>query len=499
MGVAPVCKVSKQETFPSDASQLPPWKTGTKSYKTGHAVHLTEESAPIHDLFHHGSEQFLYHQITWGLQHFITLFLAQEWVSKRIPPRPIMVTMDPRQKQLQVLTQSGQLLRALDLSHSEQTSVFKITDGLHIVIRTKNDYDLGSKMEIFTQCWGHGGLVARLLISYLGELGSIPCRVAPRFSHVQIEPDDAADLPFPPPFHSGTAPYLPHFTLISSQDLNVYPKSLHSHSPNVLCFDEESYSVLKFNSQFLREIFLEAFETYVTKVGITREYITMPLQAALKQIITQKDRQKKLEMFFRVVFAQAFEIPHSEDELLKTDENASKEIIYTEITKTEFAEALSMKRDSEFIEKIFALVDKDQNGFVSFREFLDMLIIFAKGSKVSFMGYVFPNSEIPPYPSRVTAIQQLSALKTKRPIETAWNSTPDDKAQLMFDMYDINKTRHLTKDDFKHMISDGTGGSRLAPARQNNLVATDQQLPSPEDLGPIDRSESLRPAMLQRI
>ncbi|KAJ8870197.1 hypothetical protein PR048_029213 [Dryococelus australis] len=38
------------------------------------------------------------------------------------------------------------------------------------------------------------------------------------------------DLPFPPPFHSGAAPYSPRFTLISSQDLDVKepPKSLHS-------------------------------------------------------------------------------------------------------------------------------------------------------------------------------------------------------------------------------------------------------------------------------
>ncbi|XP_063244326.1 dual oxidase-like isoform X2 [Bacillus rossius redtenbacheri] len=240
----------------------------------------------------------------------LTPFAAQEWVGPKIPLRPVVVVFDAGQRQMKVLTQSGQLQRALDLSHRDHhTQVFNVTDGLHVVIRTTNDYDL----------------------------------------------------------------------------------------------------VLKFCSAFLRSSFLQAFEKYVAEVGIRRENITMPLQATLKQAITQKDRQKKLEMFFRVVFAQAFGIPHSEDEILNTDQNTSKEIIYTEITKTEFADALSMKRDSEFVEKMFALVDKDQNGFVSFREFLDMLVIFAKGS-------------------------------------------PDDKAQLMFDMYDINKTRQLTKTDFKHMI-----------------------------------------------
>jgi len=34
--------------------------------------------------------------------------------------------------------------------------------------------------------------------------------------------------------------------------------------------------------------------------------------------------------------------------------------------------------------QMFALVDKDKNGFISFREFVDMLIIFAKGKRCIF-------------------------------------------------------------------------------------------------------------------
>ncbi|KAJ8866368.1 hypothetical protein PR048_032211 [Dryococelus australis] len=53
-------------------------------------------------------------------------------------------------------------------------------------------------------CWGRGGVVVRLLASYLGEPGSIPDGVVPGFSHVGIVADDAAggralygDLPSP--------------------------------------------------------------------------------------------------------------------------------------------------------------------------------------------------------------------------------------------------------------------------------------------------------------
>lgn len=106
---------------------------------------------------------------------------------------------------------------------------------------------------------------------------------------------------------------------------------------------------------------------------------------------------------------QAFNIKHSEKETLKLDSEAAKEVIYTELTIGEFAEALSMRSESEFVQKMFSLADKDKNGFMSFREFCDMLIIFANGNA-------------------------------------------DDKAKLMFDMYDINRTGILTKQDFSNMI-----------------------------------------------
>ncbi len=53
---------------------------------------------------------------------------------------------------------------------------------------------------------------------------------------------------------------------------------------------------------------------------------------------------------------------------------------------------------------MFDLIDRDHNGFISFREFLDMLIIFSKGS-------------------------------------------PDDKMKLMFDMYDISRSGTLTAEE----------------------------------------------------
>ncbi|KAJ8867744.1 hypothetical protein PR048_031547 [Dryococelus australis] len=79
-----------------------------------------------------------------------------------------------------------------------------------------------------------GGVVVRPLTSHFCETGSIHSGVSPRFSLVGIVPGYAARRRvflgisrFPPPLHSGVAPYSPRFTLIDSQDLDV--KSL----PNI--------------------------------------------------------------------------------------------------------------------------------------------------------------------------------------------------------------------------------------------------------------------------
>lgn len=59
--------------------------------------------------------------------------------------------------------------------------------------------------------------------------------------------------------------------------------------------------------------------------------------------------------------------------------------------------------------QMFAVVDQDRNGYISFREFLDMMVVFAKGSA-------------------------------------------EDKVKLMFNMYDIDQVGKLSRMDFLEMI-----------------------------------------------
>ena len=57
----------------------------------------------------------------------------------------------------------------------------------------------------------------------------------------------------------------------------------------------------------------------------------------------------------------------------------SKEIFNCELTKLEFADSLRLTTDSLFVENMFNLIDDDNNGYISFREFLDVMVVFSKG------------------------------------------------------------------------------------------------------------------------
>ncbi|GLV42469.1 Dual oxidase [Carabus blaptoides fortunei] len=196
--------------------------------------------------------------------------------------------------------------------------------------------------------------------------------------------------------------------------------------------EHECSLVMRFDTDYLRENFLMALEKFIETTGATRERVTLSLTAMLKQAVTKADRKRQLDMFFRVVFAQAFHIRHSDDEIVRVNSKTARDIIYTELTITEFAETLGMTPHSEFVRRIFSLIDKDKNGFVSFREFLDMLFLFAKG-------------------------------------------TGEQKAKLLFDMYDINGTGHLTEEDFRNMIK-SLMETVHASVRPNDLEETIRSL-----------------------
>ncbi len=162
--------------------------------------------------------------------------------------------------------------------------------------------------------------------------------------------------------------------------------------------------ILKSSCPSDRDVLVHKLTSYIVEIGIAVEIQELQNKFMLATSYTKKDRQATLEKFFRSLFHEGVA-----DDNLSAREEIRKDILECELTKAEFAEAMSLKPNSLFVNQMFDLIDKDKNGFVSFREFLDMFVIFAKGS-------------------------------------------PDDKIELMFNMYDIDNSGMLDRTEFRKML-----------------------------------------------
>ena len=68
-----------------------------------------------------------------------------------------------------------------------------------------------------------------------------------------------------------------------------------------------------------------------------------------------------------------------ENEEHHLNKKQSKTLVNTKISKEEFAEYLKLKPESSFIQQMFSVADIDEDGLISFREFLDIVVLFTKG------------------------------------------------------------------------------------------------------------------------
>ncbi|NWT05500.1 DUOX2 oxidase, partial [Mionectes macconnelli] len=168
--------------------------------------------------------------------------------------------------------------------------------------------------------------------------------------------------------------------------------------------------VLLFCEEAERSSFVGKLQNYLNASGLHLHLSEMKEQNLMKWAVTQEQRKQTLETFFRHLFAQVLEIDRSDaGELNFESSQKVKESLTCELSRAEFAEALGLQAHSMFVDSMFSLADKDGNGYISFREFLDILVVFMKGS-------------------------------------------PEEKSQVMFRMYDIDENGFLSKEEFLRMV-----------------------------------------------
>ncbi|XP_021358388.1 dual oxidase 2-like isoform X2 [Mizuhopecten yessoensis] len=167
--------------------------------------------------------------------------------------------------------------------------------------------------------------------------------------------------------------------------------------------------VLRFLDEEERDAFTQQIEAFLQEMGINREVHEFDEKSIMDMAETKEERQKILDTFFRVVCVQAFDRTPGQMDINNLSAEDINKVQRIQLTRTEFSEALGLKPTSVFVRNMFLLVDSDNSGTVSFQEFLDMFIVMASGNA-------------------------------------------DDKAMLMFNMYDLRRRGYLSRSEFVKMI-----------------------------------------------
>ncbi|KAM3870374.1 dual oxidase 1 [Diretmus argenteus] len=207
-----------------------------------------------------------------------------------------------------------------------------------------------------------------------------------------------------------TGPALRCLNLGNQDYLDVLLSNDRSHNALLLKVPKEYDLVVFFEDENKRAEFVKHLRPRVTDIGREIRVKEMREKELLKEALSREQRAQIVETFIRHAFSKVLEIEKCDaGHMSGVSHKKTMEVLQCELTATEFADALGLKPDSLFVDSMFTLADKDGNGYLSFQEFLDVMVIFMKGS-------------------------------------------PEEKSKLMFNMHDIGGNGFLSKEEFSRML-----------------------------------------------
>ncbi|XP_039990207.1 dual oxidase 1 isoform X1 [Xiphias gladius] len=204
-----------------------------------------------------------------------------------------------------------------------------------------------------------------------------------------------------------SGPALRRLNLGNQDYLDVRPSKDRQRKALLLKVPKEYDLVLFFDDESKRTAFVRHL---VTDIGLEIRVKEMREKELLKEALTREQRAQIVEAFIRHAFSKVLEIEKCDaGDISGFSHEKAREVLRCELTASEFADALGLKPDSLFVDSMFTLADKDGNGYLSFQEFLDVMVIFMKGS-------------------------------------------PEEKSKLMFSMNNIGGSGFLSKEEFARML-----------------------------------------------
>lgn len=193
---------------------------------------------------------------------------------------------------------------------------------------------------------------------------------------------------------STSGPHLRTIKICTLPTLTLKISSTKKRNVLAIIMPREYDIVVEFPSEPMRSDFESVLCAFAQshEVGTTIE--ELKLNELYASVTTKEKRNRMLEKFFKTVFSEAFRMDYdpSLDRGHVDMKKHSKDILEIELSKEEFAEAMAVKANSDFVEHFFSLIDSDRNGYISFREFLNAVVLFSKGTiqeKLQTMFYMY--------------------------------------------------------------------------------------------------------------
>ncbi|XP_036432005.1 dual oxidase 2 [Colossoma macropomum] len=217
----------------------------------------------------------------------------------------------------------------------------------------------------------------------------------------------------------------------TQERLDVLLSNDHQQRALLLKIPKEYDLVLFFEDHVQRSEFIGLLHSDLEGMTCCLTVTEMSEKELLKEAVTKEQRAQIVETFFRQAFAKVLEIDRSDaGDLSGVSSKRTREVLQCELTAAEFAHALGLRPDSLFVESMFSLADKDGNGYLSFQEFLDVVVIFMKG-------------------------------------------TPEEKSKLLFSMHDIRGDGFLSKEDFCSLLRSflELSGNVLSKSQAEDAIA----------------------------
>ncbi|KAG7154097.1 Dual oxidase 2-like [Homarus americanus] len=192
----------------------------------------------------------------------------------------------------------------------------------------------------------------------------------------------------------------------------IFVRHLNDYCKIVLSAPHHYDLYLMFQDGFHGEKLKDALEKYCANLGVEIKYKMETWWSIKKGVTTVYEREKDLARFSRTVMELAFnkdkDARATADILsIATSKTSTK---YTmQMTRAELATQLGMLPNSIFMNRLFEIMDSDKSGFITIKEFWDVMLVFAQG-------------------------------------------TPEEKAKLMFDIYDISNSGNISSDDLRKIV-----------------------------------------------